>query len=305
MEEITFGEVIRGIRKAKGMTQEAVAEGICSPSSLSKMENDSQVPSRQKFRQIMERLGESGYSYAHFFSVKDREKERIRRELMQNLEFERMNRAEELLFQARERVSEADRTEWQFWKTGELIWRQMYGQDPEGYTQQCVKLFELTRSWPGKETQLWEQCFTGVEMLLMNNAALGYFWTGNCREAIGIFLRLHGMLRRDRQKISDYGKKKAVLCANLCICFAALGQMQEAWRFHDSAIRCVREQGGVFLYLKLLRVRLNLYGRQEDADELYRNKILIYRILADVWGRTEAQRRMEHLLEQPLGIMIL
>ena len=45
MDEITFGEVIRSIRKAKGMTQEEVAEGICSTSSLSKMENGSQVPS--------------------------------------------------------------------------------------------------------------------------------------------------------------------------------------------------------------------------------------------------------------------
>ena len=34
MDEITFGEVIRSIRKAKGMTQEEVAEGICSTRSL-------------------------------------------------------------------------------------------------------------------------------------------------------------------------------------------------------------------------------------------------------------------------------
>ena len=47
MREMTFGEVIRNIRRQKGMTQEVEAEGICSVSSLSKMENGSQSPSSQ------------------------------------------------------------------------------------------------------------------------------------------------------------------------------------------------------------------------------------------------------------------
>lgn len=105
MRELTFGEVIRGIRKAKGMTQEEVAEGICSASSLSKMENDSQVPSRQKFQKIMERLGETGYSYAYFFSIRDIEKQQMRRELMRALEFGRVEQAEELLWNAAKKCS--------------------------------------------------------------------------------------------------------------------------------------------------------------------------------------------------------
>ena len=74
MDEITFGEVIRSIRKAKGMTQEEVAEGICSTSSLSKMENGSQVPSRQRFQKIMERLG-SPAILMPIFSAAERRRE--------------------------------------------------------------------------------------------------------------------------------------------------------------------------------------------------------------------------------------
>ena len=74
MDEITFGEVIRSIRKAKGMTQEEVAEGICSTSSLSKMENGSQVPSRQRFQKIMERLGEPAILMPIFFSSGEAER---------------------------------------------------------------------------------------------------------------------------------------------------------------------------------------------------------------------------------------
>lgn len=305
MKELTFGEVIRGIRKAKGMTQEEVAEGICSASSLSKMENDSQVPSRQKFQKIMERLGETGYSYAYFFSIRDIEKQQMRRELMSALEFGRVEQAEKLLWNARRSVPEADKTERQFWKTGELLWRQMYTEVLEDYTLRCVELFQMTRAWPDWSASSREQSFTKVEILLMNNAGLGYFWEQRYREALQIFLHLYYILERDRKRMVDYERKKAVLCGNITICFAGMGLIQEAWRYYEKGLCCVREQGGVLLYLQLLRIRLDLCKRQKELDDLYQGQILLYKILADLFGREKAREQMDRLLCRPLGIMIL
>ena len=139
MDEITFGEVIRSIRKAKGMTQEEVAEGICSTSSLSKMENGSQVPSRQRFQKIMERLGETGYSYAHFFSSGEAEREQYRREALEALEGGRVERAEELLlWWKKDADSEEDVMERQFWQTAELLWRRIYEAPGPGYLERCM-----------------------------------------------------------------------------------------------------------------------------------------------------------------------
>lgn len=56
MREVIFGEEIRRVRLERGLTQERLSEGICSPSTLSRIENGSQVPSRRTFQLLMERL---------------------------------------------------------------------------------------------------------------------------------------------------------------------------------------------------------------------------------------------------------
>ena len=213
MDEITFGEVIRSIRKAKGMTQEEVAEGICSTSSLSKMENGSQVPSRQRFQKIMERLGEPGYSYAHFFSSGEAEREQYRREALEALEGGRVERAEELLlWWKKDADSEEDVMERQFWQTAELLWRRIYEAPGPGYRERCMELFSMTRSSFCLQKEWREDNFTRTETLLLNNAGLGFLWEKRYREAAGVFLQLYSINERTGKKRSDYRKKKAVLC---------------------------------------------------------------------------------------------
>ncbi len=59
-----IGEVIREERKALGMSQEELAEGIYQePTTLSRVENG-QMPDRKKLGQLMERLGMSSWRYA-------------------------------------------------------------------------------------------------------------------------------------------------------------------------------------------------------------------------------------------------
>lgn len=64
MKEQSMGQMVRRIRVEQGMTQEVLADGICTTSYLSRVEHGSQIPSRQIYQSLMERLGESGYSYA-------------------------------------------------------------------------------------------------------------------------------------------------------------------------------------------------------------------------------------------------
>lgn len=306
MDEITFGEVIRSIRKAKGMTQEEVAEGICSTSSLSKMENGSQVPSRQRFQKIMERLGEPGYSYAHFFSSGEAEREQYRREALEALEGGRVERAEELLlWWKKDADSEEDVMERQFWQTAELLWRRIYEAPGPGYRERCMELFSMTRSSFCLQKEWREDNFTRTETLLLNNAGLGFLWEKRYREAAGVFLQLYSINERTGKKRSDYRKKKAVLCGNLAVCFGEMGRLSDAARYYARGTGCVREQGGVVLYLQLLRIGMGLADRAGEEEEAFRERELIRRIVTDLWGRGEAGQRLSFFLRQPPGISIL
>ena len=53
MEKNTLGEIIHHLRKKAGLTQEALADGICSPVSISRIENGKQMPSGKVLEQLL------------------------------------------------------------------------------------------------------------------------------------------------------------------------------------------------------------------------------------------------------------
>ena len=59
MEVCKISDVIRDARIRSGMTQEALAFGICSVSTLSKIENGRRMPQVRVFEALMDRMGES------------------------------------------------------------------------------------------------------------------------------------------------------------------------------------------------------------------------------------------------------
>ena len=64
--------MIRETRKAKGLTQEQLAEGICTRETIVKLENGSRKPNRFVLKELMVRLGLNLETYPdEFTSVKD------------------------------------------------------------------------------------------------------------------------------------------------------------------------------------------------------------------------------------------
>jgi len=63
----TLGEIIYHLRKKAGMTQEALAEGICSPVSVSRIENGNQMPSGKILERLLERLGTGTYQLCNVY----------------------------------------------------------------------------------------------------------------------------------------------------------------------------------------------------------------------------------------------
>lgn len=62
-------EVIKYSRIASGMSQENLSEGICTPESLSRVENGRRTPSSQNFQSLMKKLGREREIYSTILSV--------------------------------------------------------------------------------------------------------------------------------------------------------------------------------------------------------------------------------------------
>lgn len=67
MRSNSLGEIIRSLRKQAGLSQEELADGICSPVSISRIENGTQMPSGNVLDEILGRLGTGTYQLCNIY----------------------------------------------------------------------------------------------------------------------------------------------------------------------------------------------------------------------------------------------
>ena len=73
MKENALGEIIYRLRKKAGLIQEAFADGICSPVSVSRIENENQMPSSKVLEQPLERLDTGTYQLCNIYYENERQ----------------------------------------------------------------------------------------------------------------------------------------------------------------------------------------------------------------------------------------
>lgn len=74
MHENSLGQTIRELRLRAGLTQEQLAEGVCSPVSVSRIETGKQMPSKQVLDALLARLGSGTYELCDVFVPDERER---------------------------------------------------------------------------------------------------------------------------------------------------------------------------------------------------------------------------------------
>ena len=111
MQEMLIGEYIRTQRKKKDMTQEALCDGICDISTLSRLERGKQTPKRDKVYALLHRLGLPEDRFFVLVSPHDQEIQALKREIQAGvIDFEKAEPADRP--QVRERViAELERLE--------------------------------------------------------------------------------------------------------------------------------------------------------------------------------------------------
>ena len=65
-----FGLILKGRREALGLTQEDLADGICSVPSLSRIENGERRPTKENFEMLLQRLGYSDAVFDEYVDEK-------------------------------------------------------------------------------------------------------------------------------------------------------------------------------------------------------------------------------------------
>ena len=85
MAVYVVGDFLRETRLRKGYTQEEVSYGICTPASLSRIENGMQKPGRLILEKLFERLGTENNLFNSFVSREEMELYSAIQELIRNI----------------------------------------------------------------------------------------------------------------------------------------------------------------------------------------------------------------------------
>lgn len=265
-----LGEVIRELRSRLHMTQEELAAGICSVSTIAKIESGSQMPSGRVAEALLRRLKDTGCFFTGFSQTKELEElcswERI-------LERAKRNRVGDSLF------------EQQFYAYVRILDRTQQTTD---HALVLLELMEvLVMSMPLDE--LYDETarrrtYTYLELYLLNSIALQFYYLGSYDHAMRIFERLHEYLQ-EWHRYGDVGRYLyPVVCNNLAAVRLIQGYAHPARMVCDAGInKCLST--GMMLVLPELYGNLSniLYTLEEqhEAQQAYARMRTLSEMLAE------------------------
>ena len=282
-----LGEVIRELRSRLHMTQEELAAGICSVSTIAKIESGSQMPSGRVAEALLRRLKDTGCFFTGFSQTKELEElcswERI-------LERAKRNRVGESLF------------EQQFYAYVRILDRVQQTTD---HALVLLELMEvLVMSMPLDE--LYDETarrrtYTYLELYILNSIALQFYYLGSYDHAMRIFERLHEYLQ-EWHRYGDVGRYLyPVVCNNLAAVRLIQGYAHPARMVCDAGInKCLST--GMMLVLPELYGNLSniLYTLEEqhEAQQAYARM----RTLTEMLAERERLPEQENVLVKGLAI---
>lgn len=184
MAVYVVGDFLRETRLRKGYTQEEVSYGICTPASLSRIENGMQKPERLILEKLFERLGTENNLFNSFVSKEEMELYLEIQTLIRNVTDGDLHRIEEQIDIVEKLTQNASELERQslFWAKGELA-TQKYGNNGEAM-EYLMKAIQITLPDFDGKSPLRNHLLTFDEITIINSIAVRHGDNGDLLTAI-------------------------------------------------------------------------------------------------------------------------
>lgn len=281
MEQEIIGNVVRKCRLGKGITQEKLCEGVCSISTLSRIENGTHNPSRKVFTLLIEKMGEEGVFYDDYMGDYDFEVFNLSRMTLNYLERNERSKAEICMdklkfitddgndFESKEKciyrfiellyVS----TDYSYHKKkGDSIALDQYGYY---LSDELGKLIETCM----EEKTDCESNLDKMEIRMYNLMAYARFLQEDYREAVDIWVSLVNGYRDRSVDGIVYSKEMASLYCNISAALIGLEMYDEAEAFAERGLLYSFDGGGLKLVNRLLWNRMYCYKLKGDSNKAY------------------------------------
>lgn len=217
MQGYNVGYYIRRIRQEKGISQEALYEGLCSRSTIHRIESGEQNPNFFTAINLLQRLGLDESSFLIPLGPRDFEICNLQKEIVALNAQSQFEQALERIDRLEKLVAPKEKLAQQFLLRSRALagyWQDGKRQPYDYPTQRQMLLDALEITHPDFDLEKIERCLLSIEDIKsLNQIAITYSETGDRRFAIRIYEQLmHYPHNRDvQQRSAAHGDAAAVL----------------------------------------------------------------------------------------------
>ena len=240
MAVFQLGAVIKNRREELGITQEDLADGICSVPTLSRIENGERMPTKDHFEMLMQRLGYSAMSLDFFTDKQDFQtyelKFKVRQEFVSG-NYALAGKYMRVLESALENPTKIDR---QFILLHDaLINKSKYTNGER--LEQLEAAIQLT--CPKFKSGVIPRVLSYDEIILLNNIAICHNARGDTAQAIEILTALKEYFDHHVISVEEALRTQPMILYNLSKYLGLSGRYDECIEICDLGIRIARTTG--------------------------------------------------------------
>ncbi len=231
----SLGEVIRTLRKKAGLSQEKLSEGICSPVSLSRIENGTQMPSSFILEALLNKLGTSTYQICDIYYKNEKqlafeeEAEKVTKLIFE----ERITEAKNQLVLLEENAK-ANNLNMQYYMLLDASIKLHENENAHEIISILNKALALTK--PLFNFNDFRNTLLSIqEANILNIIVVAYYRLGETLKAIRLGEELMFALKKHKSGLNEYQIIQINLALNLAQCLEKEHRYKEAFEYAETA----------------------------------------------------------------------
>ena len=279
MSNYLIGDFIRDTRLRRGYTQEELSFGICTPASLSRIENSSQTPGKHILDALLQRLGVQDQIFDVFVSKAEMEIYETIQAITRNIADYNYTELEKQILELEKRVQGGYELQRQYIVFARGILKMGRGGDMQEVMASFMNAIRMTLPDFDGVTPLEQNLLTFNEITIINSIASLYAGNGKIEEASRLEFWLKEYMDRNLIDGKEKRAKYPMILYNLSNWLRKQQRFEEAEQLTEAGIDfCI--QYGNLVALPLLVFNkgcvLAAIGNIEEAKKFFRQSTVIF-----------------------------
>lgn len=268
MNGYKLSELIRKLRIEKGLTQEQLAEGICSPVTISRIENGTQQPSNKVLGLLLDRLGDDLFHTLSTTVLRTdaREQKNKEKEIMHYIASGKTKEAQSLLSETNEEETVTLVQQQRIKYMEALLLKKNNGDSKE--IQTILENALLLTKPKFDKNDFRNTILTSQEMQIINYLSIILWEKEEYRQAIRMSFELSESIERKQSFIQEQRQLYVCVLTNQIQFLESEKRYEEAYEICSKAEQICKETDYMSLFPELLfsKAKLLYYlGKLEES----------------------------------------